>query len=64
MISAQWSFYFSPSILVGFKSRVAWKRRKRNRRSFESKLKAIGATSGETLAITVSFTALLLETHS
>jgi hypothetical protein len=54
MISAETMFYFSASIQLGSKSRIVLKQRKRIRRYFESRLKACGAPSCETLVITVS----------
>jgi len=54
MISAETMFYFSASIRLGSKSRIVLKQRKRIRRCLESRLKAPGAPSGESLVITVS----------
>jgi hypothetical protein len=54
MISAETMFYFSASIQLGSKSRIVLKQRKRIQRCFESRLKARGAPSGETLVIAVS----------
>jgi len=54
MISAETMFYFSASIRLGSKSCLVLKKFRGIRRVLESRLKARGAPSGETLAITVS----------
>jgi hypothetical protein len=54
MISAETMFYFSASIRLGSKSCIVLKKRRGIRTGLESRLKACGAPSGETLTITVS----------
>jgi len=64
MISAQWLFYFSASVLLGFNFAVVYRRRNRINGIIESRLKAFEPMLGETFLFPVSLRVWQLEIHS